>query len=371
MVMRWTAARVVLLLMAIVSVVPAVALTRPRGGAAARASRRYVDRDGWWLRYPRWMHLERSSFSGHVFIAEVTVANFSQRRAVQVRQTPNSLSVWVNPPLDLGRRFPQTGVAFRMLVFAGGPPRPQTWPDSRFPLRLSYFSRPHRVEFPRSDYRRLGVPAERELGVTANGANYTAMVLIGRHATPLARASLARVVDSLSFPKLHRGRYAYEFAVLRLAAFYPVGSFTLIHVASYLCDPNGHCAQGREPFYLVHAPGQNLISPCRPRRACTPPGGFYALGWKDAQYRTDYRSRCHLRFDRRREQFYCTNNRARWDRVGRVIREPRGVRVGDPLQFAFAKVAWDGHVLLDPQSYWPPPRGQALRLLWPTWHPSR
>jgi hypothetical protein len=46
------------------------------------------------------------------------------------------------------------------------------------------------------------------------------------------------------------------------------------------------------------------------------------------------------------EQFYCTNSAARWDRVGRVIRRPAGARFSEPLQYAFAKVAWDGHVVL-------------------------
>ena len=37
---------------------------------------------------------------------------------------------------------------------------------------------------------------------------------------------------------------------------------------------------------------------------------------------------------------------ARWDRVRRVLVRPPGASRGDPLNLAFAKVAWDGHVLL-------------------------
>jgi hypothetical protein len=59
-----------------------------------------------------------------------------------------------------------------------------------------------------------------------------------------------------------------------------------------------------------------------------------------------YTSRCDMRLDRRLEQFYCANIDARWDRFGRVITRPRSAGVDDPLEFRFAKVAWDGHVVL-------------------------
>ena len=58
-----------------------------------------------------------------------------------------------------------------------------------------------------------------------------------------------------------------------------------------------------------------------------------------------YRARCLLRPDRARRQFCCSNLRARWDRVGRVIRRPPDARRGEPLLLLFAKLAWNGHVL--------------------------
>jgi hypothetical protein len=49
------------------------------------------------------------------------------------------------------------------------------------------------------------------------------------------------------------------------------------------------------------------------------PGGFYAIGWKWQSLAGGYKSRCHMRLDRARKEFSCTNMRARWDRVGRVL----------------------------------------------------
>jgi hypothetical protein len=62
-----------------------------------------------------------------------------------------------------------------------------------------------------------------------------------------------------------------------------------------------------QPFYLVHAPGRlhqpDLIDPCEPTAAaCTPPGAFYALGWTSEDVLGGYRSACHLRLDRSKEQ---------------------------------------------------------------------
>jgi hypothetical protein len=106
------------------------------------------------------------------------------------------------------------------------------------------------------------------------------------------------------------------FTVLKLESRYPLASFTRVR------------AQG-VPFYLVHAPG-----------------GFYGVGWRWETLTGGYKSRCRLQLDPRRRQFFCTNMRARWDRVGRVLVTPPGAQRGDPLNLAVAKVAWDGHVLL-------------------------
>jgi hypothetical protein len=153
----------------------------------------------------------------------------------------------------------------------------------------------------------------------ADGRNYVADAWIGPKASASQRATLATIVSSLSFPRLHAGRtVGYGFRVLQSSSRYPVGSFTRVRV-------------GRQPFYLVHAPG-----------------GFYAIGWTWQTLSGGYKSRCALRLDQSTKQFFCTNISARWDRVGRPLVKPAGASRGDPLNIAVAKVAWDGHVLLFP-----------------------
>jgi hypothetical protein len=160
------------------------------------------------------------------------------------------------------------------------------------------------------------------------------------------------VIASLSFPRLHAGSTVGEQTVLQSPTHYPVDSFTLVYARGAICSGRATaCRPGRAPFYLVHAPGRlrqpDLIQPCTPAPdACSPPGAFYAIGWKDEAIAGGYRSGCDLRLDRKQDQFYCTNSGARWDRVGRVITRPAGAHLDDPLQFAFANVSWDGHVIL-------------------------
>jgi hypothetical protein len=331
-----------------------------------------VDPQGWTLRYPSSLSLERStSGPGMATFTEVTMANFAQRRAVVTGKTHDGGFIRVRPPLDRAGRFPADGVAFRMLLVDGGPAPIGTVADSRFPIELSTFARAQYDDFPPTDYRALGVPHELTRPIDADGQDYQALVLIGPTASASDRAAIEAVIASLTFPSLGTGEQAGDETVLSPAGRYPVGSFTLIHAPGALCDGSVYrCHAGRQPFYLVHAPGRlhqpDLIDPCSPTQAaCTPPGAFYALGWTSEDVLGGYRSACHLRFDRRDEQFYCTNSAARWDRTGRAIRVPRGARFADGLQFAFAKVAWDGHVVFLPGLGGNPPRAKARALLWP------
>jgi hypothetical protein len=137
--------------------------------------------------------------------------------------------------------------------------------------------------------------------------------------------------------------------------------------------PLSTCVSGRDPLYLVHAPGRlhqpDLIEPCAPvSSACTPPGAFYAIGWKWEVQPGGYRSACDLRLDKAQDEFYCTNSAARWDRVGRVIHRPAGARLNEPLQFTFAKITWDKHVVVVTGLDEPPPQHAAGSLLWPGVH---
>jgi hypothetical protein len=337
---------------------------------APAKSLRYVDPLGWSLSYQSSLSLEHStSGPGLATFTEMTIANFAQRRAVVNGKTRDGSFVVVRPPLDGAGRFPADGVAFRMFRIDGGPPLIGTAPDSRFPLARSTFARG--ASFPPVDYSRLGVPHELARPIDADGQHYQALILIGPMASNRARAAIDAVIASLTFPRLHLGEQAGDEAVLRLASRYPVGSFTLIHAGGQVCDGSAHrCRAGSQPFYLVHAPGRlhqpDLIQPCEPSAAaCAPPGAFYALGWTWQDVRGGYRSACRLRLDPRDEQFYCTNLAARWDRTGRVIRAPRGAKFPDGLQFAFAKVAWDSHVVFLPGLGGNPPRAAAAKLLWP------
>ena len=292
--------------------------------------RNYRDPAGWSLTYPENMFLERSEARLRASILEVTVASFEPRTAVTSGSSAAGAWWRIDPPRDeRGGVFPADGVAFRLERLEGGPAPVLDLPETHFPLRLASFI--DSDAYPGTSPRPLA------RAVVANGRNYLALAWIGESAAPEQRASLERVVSSLSFPRLRPETLVGDgFTVLRLETRYPLGSFTRAR------------AQG-QPFYLVHAPG-----------------GFYALGWRWQSLAGGYKSRCRLRLDPRRSEFFCTNMRARWDRVGRVlVRPPRAGR-GDPLNLAVAKVAWDGHVLLHAGTA----RfadGRLARELWPSW----
>jgi len=302
-------------------------------GKAPRSSeaqeRHYRDPAGWSLAYPESMVLERSGARLRVTVSEVTVASFEPRTAVVSGRSGDTAWIRVDRPLDAQGAFPANGVAFRILRREGGPAPNLDLPETRFPLRLASFEP--------SDAYPGTEPPPLERTVVAGGRSFAAEAWIGEAASPELRASLARVVSSLSFPRLRPGTLVGDgFTVLRLESRYPVRSFTRVR------------AQG-QPFYLVHAPG-----------------GFYGVGWRWQSLSDGYKSRCALQLDPQRREFYCTNMRARWDRVGRVLVRPPGASRGDPLNLAVAKVAWDGHVLLHAGTA----RFADARLareLWPGW----
>jgi len=241
--------------------------------------RRYRDPAGWSLAYPETMSLERSSARLRVTIAEVTVASFAPRPAVVSGRTGETAWIRVDPPLDAHSEFPSDAVAFRIVRRAGGPVPILDAPETRSPLPLATFE-PSR-EYPGTEPRPL------EQTVVANGRTYTAQAWIGESASPELRAALDQVVSSLTFPRLRPGtRVGDGFTVLGYERRYPPGSFTRVR------------AQG-QPFYLVHAPG-----------------GFYAIGWRWQSLTGGYKSRCRLELDPRRQEFFCTNVRARWTASG-------------------------------------------------------
>ena len=285
----------------------------PTTTRGAPADSRYVDPLGWSLTYPRTMHLERSRSASYInlTVAEVTLASFPVSNPIHSGHTASSSWMRVSPPGSPHGGFPATGIAIRVMRQEGGPPPDLELPESRFPIKLATFG-------PSSEYPHT-TPAALQQAVTADGLNYTVQAWIGPKAATAARSELARVVSSLRFPRPRVGQTIGDgFRVFPPAKRYPLGSFTRVRVAG-------------KPFYLVHAPG-----------------GFYAIGWNWETLSGGYKSRCDLRFDSAQKQFSCTNMRARWDRVGRVLAKPVGAKRGDPLNIAVAKLAWDGHVLLNP-----------------------
>jgi hypothetical protein len=345
-----------------------------RAPATSRSGpQRYTDPAGWSLSYPRTMYLERSSSGpGLASFSEVTIASFPQRRAVHSGRTRDGGFVRIDPPLNANGAFPNDGVAVRMVAIAGGPAPIVTVPDSRFPIELGTFRAP---QYP--DYSKKGVPSSIDRPIEADGQRYAAIAVIGPRAPAGLRAALGRVIASLSFPPPRPGtEIGNGLTVLQPATSYPVDSFTLVHAPGAICGGDvRRCRTGGAPFYLVRAPGRlhepDLLQPCTPPGSCSPAGAFYAIGWTWEDVLGGYRSRCDLRLDRRRQQFFCTNLDARWDRVGRVITRPPGARFSDPLQFAFAKIAWDGHVVMVPGIDENPPRPPAAHALWPGWHTQR
>ncbi len=329
----------------------------------------YRDPAGWSLRYPGGMSIESSTNGpGMVTFYEVTVANFRQMDAIRSGRTADGAYVQTDAPLDSAGRYPADGVAFRMESIDGGPGQLGDAPDARFPITPATFVRdPGPVDVSH------GVPRSESRQVLADGQQWTATVWAGSQATPRSRLLLARVIASLRFPHLHPGERAGDFVVLGRASEDPVGSFTLVHAPGAVCpgSVNG-CHRSRQPFYLIHAPGRlpaSMQEPdmCPTARSCSPVGAFYPVSWTWEYILGGYISRCDLRLDRSTDEFWCTNLAARWDRLGRPILVPPHVRFPESLQVAFAKVSWDGYVMLLPGLGANPPNRSGARQLWPGW----
>ena len=317
------------------AVVFAALVTAACGGSGATSSHggRYTDADGWTVTYPAGFHVERSEAHGRLFISEVTFSTFESRKPIETGPTEDGFFMKVDPPLDDDGRFPADAVAFRISRRAGGPATVLDVPETRFPLRLADFE-PGMQGVDASGVQPLAHY------VVANGRVHLAEAWIGSEAPAERRQALAELVASLRFRELTPGTVVGDgFKVLERASSYPIGSFTRVRAG--------------DPFYLVHAPG-----------------GFYALGWRSQTIAGGYKSLCELRLERPRLEFSCSNMRARWDRVGRVLERPPSATVDDPLNMAIAKVAHDGHVLLHPGVSRFAGRRIAAQL-WPRWAQPR
>lgn len=313
------------------------------GSPAVRVhAKRYTDPAGWRLTYPSGFRLERAdSGPGLAEFSEVTIASFTPSRGVQSGKTADGGFIHFVPPT---KHFPDDAVALRIWAIEGGPAWIDEGPDSRFPLTLASFTEPD-IE--------MRVPRARDRSIVANGLHYTATVMIGRHASAQMRAALARMISSLRFPSQHPGmKLGQNEFVLQTPDRYPPGSFTLLHLPGEVCDGSAdRCQPGVAPFYLVHANwplARNVWHTLCGFQAgaCVPMGSFYLLGWKTEYVLGGYTSKCQMRLDRQRQQFYCANFDARWDRFGRTLRRPRWAHVNDNLAVSTAKISWAGFVLV-------------------------
>jgi hypothetical protein len=321
----------------------------------------YSNAEGWSVSYPAGF-----TISLHRSGAQVTLTSFSPVRTVTGRPKKGGpLSLLEAPytmPLDPTRRFPTDGVALILQPFRGG------WlgPDSSFPVDLSQFG-PARAQpfFTNSIALRDGIPPARSELIVAYSQVVAATAIIGPKASPALRSELAAVIKSLAFRRLAPGTQVESGHIVGPASRFPVGSFTRIE-ARILGDR-------ATPVYLVHAPGRFTVDhQCPKTESCTPTGAFYGM---DETYNTrlDHAPNCQIQFDRKDEQFYCTNLGVRWDRVGRVLKQPADEKYIGAIGGDYAKVTWDGQILITPG--WGPQLSRgAVHLLWPSWrqpqHPN-
>lgn len=361
---RGTRARSVLipaLSVTVAVVVAAIALItihsahRSAQSVATGHSGTYSNPEGWSVAYPAGFTLGLSR-SG----PQVTLSSFTPVRTMTGRpQNGALLSLTTAPytmPLDQTGRFPADGVALILQPLRGG------WlgPDSSFPIDVSQFGPAHAQPFfTRATVIRDGIPPARSDEIVAYSEEVTATAIIGSKASPALRSELAAVIKSLAFRRLAPGAQVGLGYIVGPASRFAVGSFTRIE-ARFL----GNRATA---VYLVHAPGRFTVDhQCPKTGSCTPTGAFYGMG-ETYNTRLDRAPNCQIQLDRNDEQFYCTNLGVRWDRVGRVVKQPADEKYIGGIGGDYAKVTWDGQIMITPG--WGPQLSRgAVHLLWPSWH---
>jgi hypothetical protein len=349
----------------VVVVIGAVALlhggTQPSHPAVgSTTTHRFLDPQGWSLAYPATLTLTSSDAPGSQPVSsQVTLASFAAQRrlmaAAPVRRKAGFEDMAFAVPLASDGKFPADGVALILqpssayLLAA----------DSAFPVSLGTFqSAPPPRSYSLAGSRLANLPPARSRVIVAYGEELTATALIGSKAPASLKDDLAATIASLSFPRLRPGALIRDTVVLGPATAYPVWSYTLVH-ASFA---NGHSQR----FYLVHAPGRLTYGhSCAQQTSCTPAGSFYAISG-GYNTRRQHAPACDIQFDRRADDFFCTNMGVRWDRVGRVISRPADESYVGSLAGLYAKVAWDGQVMVMP-GFGPQLNRSAVHELWPGW----
>jgi hypothetical protein len=351
-----TIAVVVFALVAVHATTPPARTT----GTLPTSMQRYTDAQGWSLTYPSALHVIQG-LPPTALARQVTLTSFAAPRKLAGRSpTGRRLSVSSPPyvlPLDGAGRFPADGVALILQPFGGF----VLGPDSAFPLALDQFGRPTAEPFfAGADVRRAAIPPARTHIVVGYSQEITVTVLIGAKASGALRRDLANTIASLGFRRLAPGsRIDGGAEILGPASAYPVGSFTLFRAR--------FGGNSRKPVYLVHAPGRlGFGHQCLNNRPCTPAGSLYGIG-PNYNTRLVHAPVCQLRLDRPLDEFYCANMGVRWDRVGRVIARPASESYVGSSEGLYAKVTWDGQVMITPG--WGPQLSRpAVHQLWPDWH---
>ena len=319
----------------------------------------YADTQGWSLTYPSALH-SVGELASTALTRQVTLTSFAAPRKLAGRSPAGERQSVTNQPyvlpLDAAGRFPADGVALILQPFGGF----VLGPDSAFPLSLDQFGR-QRAEpfFSTADDRRAAIPPAQTHAVVGYSQEITVTVLIGAKAPAALRSDLANTIASLAFRRLAPGSQVDGAEILGPASAYPVGSFTLFHARF-----GGNAG---EPVYLVHAPGRlGFGHQCLNNGPCTPAGSFYGIG-PGYNTRLGHAPVCRLRLDRPLDEFYCANMGVRWDRVGRVIARPASESFVGSNGGLYAKVTWDGQVMIVPG--WGPQLSRpAVHQLWPAWH---
>ncbi|MGB8877562.1 MAG: hypothetical protein WCD11_14645 [Solirubrobacteraceae bacterium] len=187
------------------------ARANPRGVAAARQPglRRYRDVTGWRVLYPASYYVEVSEQELGLSIVEVTIANFRPRPGIIEDAYPGGGNVRAVPPLREGGRFPADGIALRVVsdqaapaLCHSGPSRPLSLASLR-PSRASPASLLYNATTGETLHagRYHGAPRSLARAICVNGAESTVVVWIGPRATAAQRHALARMIESLTFPK--------------------------------------------------------------------------------------------------------------------------------------------------------------------------
>jgi hypothetical protein len=321
----------------------------------------YSNPEGWSVSYPAGFTVTAPRSGTQLTLTtQVTLTSFTPARTLTGRLKPLQPQSFSDAPytmpLDRTGRFPADGVALILQPFRGG----YLGPDSSFPIDVDQFG-PARAQpfYTKTIVAHDGIPPARSGTIVAYSQEVTATALVGPKASPAVRGELAAVIKSLAFRRLSPGTQVGDGYIIGPASRFPVGSFTRIEVRSFGAKAT--------PAYLVHAPGRFTVGhQCPKTGSCTPTGAFYGMG-ETYNTRLDHAPNCQIQFDRDDEQFYCTNLGVRWDRVGRVVKQPADEKYIGGIGGDYAKVTWDGQIMII--GGWGPQQSRgAVHLLWPGWH---